>query len=103
VDGRRRVIVGVSESVRSLQALRCAAAEALMRDSVLVAVHAWIPPGGDLAERRFPSAELRRTWRDAARQRLWDAFDAAFGGMPSPNSAHPRDLRSAHNYALRLV
>jgi nucleotide-binding universal stress UspA family protein len=60
VDGRRRIIVGVSGSVRSLQALRRAAAEALMRDAVLVPVHAWIPPGGDLADRRFPSPELRR-------------------------------------------
>jgi nucleotide-binding universal stress UspA family protein len=67
VDGRRRVIVGVNGSVRSLQALRHAAAEARTRDAVLVAVHAWVPPGGDLGERRCPDAGLRRIWTDAAR------------------------------------
>jgi nucleotide-binding universal stress UspA family protein len=60
MDGRRRVIVGVSGSVRSLQALRRAAAEARTRGAVLVAVHAWVPPGGDIAERRCPNPELRQ-------------------------------------------
>jgi hypothetical protein len=46
MDGSRRVIVGVNGSVRNVQALRCAAAEARARDAVLVAVHAWVPPGG---------------------------------------------------------
>ena len=89
VDGRRRVIVGVSGSVRSLPALRHAAAEARTRDAVLVAVHAWIPPGGDLAERRCPVPELRRLWTDAAWQRLRGAFDAAFGGMPPVVDVEP--------------
>lgn len=66
---RRRVIVGVNGSVRSLQALRHAATEAQTRDAVLVAVHAWVPPGGDLVDRRCPDPELGRR-RDNARQRL---------------------------------
>jgi nucleotide-binding universal stress UspA family protein len=45
-------------------------------------VLAWVPPGGDLAERRYPSVQLRRIWADAARARLSDALDAAWGGVP---------------------
>jgi nucleotide-binding universal stress UspA family protein len=100
MDGRRRVIVGVSGSVRSVQALRRAAAEALMRDAVLVPVHAWVPPGGDLAEHRFPSPELWGTWRDAAWRRLWDAFDTAFGGMPPDVDVEPVVVRADVPFAL---
>jgi nucleotide-binding universal stress UspA family protein len=100
VDSRRRVIVGVSGSVRSLQALRRAAAEARARDAVLVAVHAWIPPGGDLAERQCPNPELRRIWKDAAWQRLWGAFDAAFGGMPPEVEVEPVLVRAEAPFAL---
>ena len=45
-------------------------------------VIAWIPPGGDFAERSHPSPYLRRIWREAARQRLAEAFDAGLGGPP---------------------
>jgi nucleotide-binding universal stress UspA family protein len=41
-----------------------------------------VPPGGDLAERSQPSPYLRQIWREAARQRLADAFDAGLGGLP---------------------
>lgn len=82
MTGEQRVIVGVTGSVGNLQALRRATAEARLRDTALVAVHAWVPPGGDLAERRFSVPELRRVWQDAAWRRVWDAFDAAFGGVP---------------------
>jgi nucleotide-binding universal stress UspA family protein len=37
----RRVVVGVDGSARTIAALRWAATEALHRDAVLVAVHAW--------------------------------------------------------------
>ena len=47
-----------------------------------MAVIAWVPPGGDLSERSHPSPYLRQIWRDAARQRLADAFDAGLGGLP---------------------
>lgn len=49
----------------------------------LVAVIAWIPPGGDLAERRNSSPYLRKIWRDAAWEQLWAAFDAGLGGVPA--------------------
>ena len=78
----RRVVVGVHGSLGSLQALRLAADEARAREATLVAVIAWVPPGGDFAERSHPSPYLRRIWRDAAKQRLADAFDAGLGGLP---------------------
>ena len=78
----RRVVVGVHGSLGSLQALRLAADEARDREAVLVPVIAWIPPGGDFAERSHPSPYLRRIWREAARQRLAEAFDAGLGGLP---------------------
>src|ERR1700678_3160825 len=78
----RRVVVGVSGSLGSLQALRLAADEARARSATLVPVIAWVPPGGDFAERSHPSTYLRRVWRDAARERLTEAFDEALGGLP---------------------
>jgi len=79
----RRIIVGVHGSLGSLQALRYAADEARERSVPLLAVTAWVPPGGDMAERRHSSPYLRKIWRDAAWERLWDAFDAGLGGVPA--------------------
>lgn len=78
----RRVIVGVHGSIGSLQALRYAAEEARERRVPLVPVIAWVPPGGDAAERGRPSPYLRRVWREEARKRLWTAFDDGLGGLP---------------------
>ena len=78
----RRIVVGVHGSLGSLQALRAAADEARDRQAVLVPVIAWVPPGGDFSERSHPSPYLRQIWRDAARQRLAEAFDAGLGGLP---------------------
>ncbi len=78
----RRVVVGVHGSLGSLQALRRAADEARDRQAALVAVIAWVPPGGDFSERSHPAPYLRQIWRDAAKQRLADAFDAGLGGLP---------------------
>ena len=83
MDGGQRVIVGVTGSVGNLQALRCAAAEARRREAPLVAVHAWVPPGGEMAERQCSVPELRQVWQDAAWRRLLGAFDTALGGLPS--------------------
>src|SRR5215475_2670813 len=79
----RRIIVGVHGSLGSLQALRFAADEARQRSVPLLAVTAWVPPGGDMAERRHSSPYLRKIWRDAAWERLWTAFDAGLGGVPA--------------------
>ena len=86
----RRVVVGVNGSLGSLQALRLAADEARDRHAVLVPVIAWVPPGGDFAERSHPSPYLRRLWREAARQRLAEAFDAGLGGPPDDLTVHAR-------------
>jgi len=83
VSAAGRIIVGVHGSLGSLQALRWAAEEARARQHTLVPVIAWMPPGGDFAERSHPSGYLRHVWRDAASQRLTDAFEAGLGGLPA--------------------
>jgi nucleotide-binding universal stress UspA family protein len=55
----RRIIVGASRSPGSLQAMRYARHLARDLDATLVAVLAWLPPCGDLADRRTPNEELR--------------------------------------------
>jgi nucleotide-binding universal stress UspA family protein len=93
VPAVRRIIVGVHGTLGSLQALRHAADESRQRDVPLFPVLAWVPPGGDLAERRHPSPYLRKLWRDAAWQRLWDAFDAGLGGVPADIEVEPAVVR----------
>jgi nucleotide-binding universal stress UspA family protein len=88
-----QVFVGVHGSLGSLQALRYAADDARHRGAPLVAVIAWLPPGGDLAERRTPSPYLRKMWRNAAWNRLLDAFDAGLGGFPPDVPVEPRVVR----------
>ena len=89
----RRIIVGVHGSPGSLQALRFAADEARQRDVPLLAVTAWVPPGGDAAERRHPSPYLRKIWREGAWERLWAAFDAGLGGLPADLHVQPQAVR----------
>lgn len=89
----RRIIVGVHGSLGSLQALRYAADEARQRNVPLLAVTAWVPPGGEMAERRAPSSHLRKVWREAAWERLWGAFDSALGGVPENLHVEPHVVR----------
>jgi nucleotide-binding universal stress UspA family protein len=96
----RRVIVGVHGSLGSLQALRYAAQEARERAVPLVPVIAWQPPGGDAAERSRPSPYLRRVWREEARKRLWEAFDAGLGGLPADLAVEPRIERGESGEVL---
>jgi nucleotide-binding universal stress UspA family protein len=93
VPAVRRIIVGVHGTLGSLQALRFAAAEARQREVPLMPVVAWVPPGGDLADRRHPSPYLRKIWRDAAWQRLWAAFDDGLGGVPADITVAPAVVR----------
>ncbi|HEV7976916.1 universal stress protein [Amycolatopsis sp.] len=81
-DCVQRVIVGVDGSVGSLRALRRGLAEARLRGSVLYAVLAWTPPGGEIADRRSPSAHLRPLWERSAWERLQKACGDALGGFP---------------------
>src|ERR1700690_4397697 len=89
----RRIIVGVHGSLGSLQALRYAADEARQRDVPLLPVIAWVPPGGDVAERRHSSPYLRKVWRDDAWRRLWAAFDVGLGGVPAGLRVRPQVAR----------
>jgi nucleotide-binding universal stress UspA family protein len=82
VSGVGRLVVGASGSPGSLAALRYARDLACRIDVPVVAVQAWVPPGGDLAERRCPSSALRRVWAEAAGERLKSAIVAAWGSVP---------------------
>ncbi len=89
-----RIVVGVHGSIGSLQALRWAAEEARERQLPLVTVLAWIPPGGDIAERSHPSSYLRKVWAEAAAGRLAAAFDEGLGGIAGRRAgACPRGTR----------
>ena len=84
-----RVIVGASGSPASLQALRYAQHLARDYDATLVPVLAWLPPCGDLADRRTPNEELRRLWAQDAGQRLQDALHLAWGTPPTDLPVQP--------------
>jgi hypothetical protein len=72
MPGARRIFAGVSGSPGSVHALRHAAGLAHRHDAILIPLLAWVPPGGNLNERKDPSPELRQLWEGQARQRLWD-------------------------------
>jgi nucleotide-binding universal stress UspA family protein len=73
-----RVIVGAGHSPASLQALRYAQHLARDYNATLVPVLAWLPPCGDLADRRTPNEELRQILAQDARQQLQDALNLAW-------------------------
>jgi nucleotide-binding universal stress UspA family protein len=79
----RRVVAGVSGSAGSLQALRYATEISRWHRALLMPVLAWTPPGGELADRRYPSPELRKVWAHNAEERLRQAVELAIGGPPS--------------------
>ena len=83
MSGPRRVIVGASGSPGNLCALRYAGYLARATGATLITVHAWTPPGGEIADRQCPNAYLRRARGEDARQRLQDALAAAWGQPPA--------------------
>ncbi len=97
---RRRVIAGVSGSLRSLGALRAAVTEARSIGAELLAVLAWAPAGGEVAYLRAPCPLLLRFWQQEARERLRDAFGNAFGGVPEGLVVHPMVVRAPPGPAL---
>jgi nucleotide-binding universal stress UspA family protein len=97
---KSRVIVGVSGSSQCLPAVRYAADVAREHGAPLIPVLAWLPPGGDLADRSHPSPVLRQAWADAARMRLRDALQAAFGGLPADVYTEPQIVRGEPGQTL---
>lgn len=89
----RLIFAGVSGSPGSVQALRYAADLARQHDDILVPVLAWVPPGGDRAERTAPDPELRQRWEDDAWHQLRDALRTAFGGPPPGVRTRPLVVR----------
>ena len=100
IAGAGRLVVGTSGSPGSLAALRYARHVARRNEVPLLAVLAWTPPEGDLAERRHPSPYLRRLWADAAGQRLRDALDAAWGAVRPDLDLQPVIIRGEPGPAL---
>ncbi|WP_346164015.1 universal stress protein [Streptomyces bangladeshensis] len=78
-----KVVVGVSDSLAGLAALRRGIQEARTTGRTLVAVRAWEPPEGEALYLRQPEPSWARLWADDARQRLERAFDLAAGGPPA--------------------
>ena len=68
--------------------------------AVLVPVLAWMPPGGELADRRSPCPELRQAWKQAAWDRLWRAIDLGIGGPPAELEFHPQIVRGQAGQVL---
>ena len=93
MSGPRQIIAGVSGSPGNVAALRYAGDMARLKGARLLAVHAWVPPGGDLADRRAPSLEMRRIWRKAAEDLLQEALAAAWGGAPAGLDVEPLVVR----------
>lgn len=98
-----RVIAGLSGSAGSLQALRYATEMARHHDAALMPVLAWVPPGGEVADRRFPCRELREAWTEAGWERLWRAVGLAIGGPPTGLQFLPRVVRGEPGQVLTLI
>jgi nucleotide-binding universal stress UspA family protein len=103
MPGTCRIVAGASGSPGSVHALRHTADLARHHHATLIPLLAWIPPGGNLSERKDPCPELRQLWEDQAWQRLWDTLDTAFGGLPAGIRAQPAVLRGKPGKALTLV
>jgi nucleotide-binding universal stress UspA family protein len=95
-----RVIAGVSGSPGSVRALRFAAEMAGLSGAPLVPVLAWMPPGGEMTDRRYPSRHLRQIWSDAAARQLAQALELAFGGDPAHVEVRPAIVRGAPGSVL---
>lgn len=96
----RRIIVGVSGSPGSVHALRQAADLARHHGAILIPLHAWVPPEGDVHERKHPCLELRQLWEDDAWQLLQDSLGTAFGGLPAGVRTQPLALRGKPGQVL---
>jgi nucleotide-binding universal stress UspA family protein len=103
MSGPRRVIVGTTGSPGNICALRYAEHLARAYDAVLIPVHTWTPPGGDIAERHSPCLQLRSLWAEDAWERLWDAIDTAWGQLPAGLPVMPMVRRGAPGWVLTVI
>ncbi|MGI8447050.1 MAG: universal stress protein [Streptosporangiaceae bacterium] len=105
MSGACRIIVGVSGSPTNLPTLRHAMHLAHGHDATLIPVLARLPPGDAIAGCGSPSGYLYldQVCRDDAWQRLWDALDAASGGLPPDVRAEPMVLRGEPGRVLVSV
>lgn len=81
-DESRRIVVGVDGTARTVAALRWAATEAMRRDAVLCAVHAW---GNGLRPASYAPVTDHATPAECAERaaaRLAGTVRAAFGASP---------------------
>jgi nucleotide-binding universal stress UspA family protein len=99
----QRVVIGLSGSAGSLLALRFATEVARNNQAVLAPVLAWTPPGGDIADRRYPCPPLRAAWAHAAWDRLWQAVDLAIGGPPTDIQFCPEIVRGESGPVLTMI
>lgn len=99
----RRVITGLSGSAGSLQALRYATEMAGYHEAALVPVLAWIPPGGEVADRRHPCPQLRDEWNRAAWERFWRAVELGIGGPPDGLGFMPQVVKGEPGLALTQI
>ena len=83
MSGVDRLVVGASGSPASLLALRQARDLARCHQVPIVVVLAWTPPGGEDADRRYPSPALRRCWERHFTGELSRAAELAWGGLPA--------------------
>jgi len=95
-----RVFVGTSGSPNSLRALRYARDLAVTIEATLIPVYAWLPPGGDMADRRAPNPILRKVWQEAAWDRLWKSIEVAWGGPPDEIEMWPVAIRGVAGQVL---
>lgn len=99
----QRIVVGVSGSPGSLLALRHAADMAKSHQAKLVPVLAWTPPGGEMADLRYASPQLRAFWKQAAKDRLSEAIRVAFGAQPGGMESSPQIVKGEAGYALTQI
>ncbi len=82
-----RVVVGVSMSPSSAAALRRGLQEAWRSGRVLVPVHTWEPPEGEIVYARAPSPPLAALWQRQARRRLAEVLADVLGVEVQPGAA----------------
>lgn len=95
-----RVFVGSCGGPGSVRALRYARNLAASSGATLIPVHAWLPPGGDMADRRAPNPILRKVWQESAWKRLWESIEAAWGGSPDELEMLPVVVRGSAGEVL---